>query len=264
MGYMALIRNLRNFEEKGVSDAVLDQVAARIADPEEVAKSRQLPFRFLSAYFATSGINRDGYDTYYGRTPAVSGGSLRFGYPLEKALNASLGNVPVLKGKTLILVDRSGSMWGSPSKSTSMNFADSAAIFGAALAIRAEDATLVQYGTGSEEIKFKKSDSVLSLVNKFKGMGGTATVQALQKHYNSSFTRVVLITDEQANYFYGGSPSSVVAENVPMYTFNLVGYASGGEEKRNRVTLGGLTDQSFKLIPLLEAGYSAGWPWEAK
>src|SRR5699024_2604305 len=47
MGYMALLRNLRNFEKEGVSDTVLDEVARRLADPEEVAKSRQLPFRFL-------------------------------------------------------------------------------------------------------------------------------------------------------------------------------------------------------------------------
>lgn len=270
MGYMALLRNLRNFEEKGVSDAVLDQVAARLADPEEVAKSRQLPFRFLAAYFATAGIDRSGYDSYYGhKTPAT--GSLRFGYPLEKALQASLSNVPVLKGKTLILVDRSGSMWHHQSEKTTMNFADSAAIFGAALAIRAEDATLVQYGDLSEVINFKKNTSVLSLVNQFKGMGGTSTVDALNKHFDSSYTRVVLITDEQANAYSGGwgrsvaaTPSDAIPANVPLYTFNLVGYKTGGEEKANRVTLGGLTDQSFKLIPLLEAGYSAGWPWETK
>lgn len=268
MGYMALLRNLRNFEEKGVSDAVLDQVAARISDPEEVAKSRQLPFRFLAAYYATAGIDRSGYGSYYGHKDQATG-SLRFGYTLEKALQASLSNVPVLKGKTLILVDRSGSMWHAQSKNTQMNFADSAAIFGAALAIRAEDATLVQYGDTSEVINFKKNTSVLSLVNQFKGLGGTRTVEALNKHFDSSYTRVVLITDEQNSsyrsyYGSGVTPSDAVPANVPLYTFNLVGYAAGSEEKANRVTLGGLTDQSFKLIPLLEAGYSAGWPWETK
>jgi hypothetical protein len=267
MGYMALLRNLRNFEEKGVSEAVLAQVAARIADPAEVAKSRQLPFRFLAAYYATMGIDREGYDSYYGHKPVVTG-SLRFAFPLEQALKASLGNVPSLKGKTLILVDRSGSMWHENSKNTKMNFADSAAIFGAALALRAEDATLVQYGDTSEEIKFNKNASVLSLIDQFKGLGGTATGKAMQTHYNSSDDRVILITDEQANGFSGWgsrvSASDVVSANTPLYTFNLVGYKAGAAEKANRVTLGGLTDQSFKLIPLLEAGRDAGWPWETK
>jgi TROVE domain len=33
MGYMALLRNLRNFDEAGVSDVVAATVAAKLADP---------------------------------------------------------------------------------------------------------------------------------------------------------------------------------------------------------------------------------------
>lgn len=252
MGYMALLRNLRNFEEKGISEAVLAQVAARIADPDEVAKSRQLPFRFLSAYNA----NRS---------------SLRWGFPLEQALKASLANVPELDGNTLILVDRSGSMFGSPSKNTQLTFADSAAVFGSALALRAKAATLVQFGSGSREVPFKKTDSVLTTVQKFGSLGGTDTADAIRKHFNpSKHTRVVIVTDEQANgYFYRGWETvrgdvmDTIPANIPAYTWNLVGYRAGhGVSKANRTYLGGLTDQAFKLIPLLERGHDAGWPWE--
>jgi len=261
MGYMALLRNLRNFEEKGVSDAVLDQVAARISDPAEVAKSRQLPFRFLAAYQANKG-------------------SLRFGYPLEKALKASLENVPALDGDTLILVDRSISMFGTLSKSTQLNFADSAALFGSALALRAEKATLVAFGDNSKEISFKRSDSVLKTVERFERMGGTMTYDALVKHFDpSKHTRVVLITDEQATGAYYRSTANrgwgyqtvqgdildAIPSTIPAYTWNLAGYRAGhGESKTNRTYLGGLSDQAFKLIPLLERGYDAGWPWEVK
>lgn len=41
MGAMALLRNLRNFDEAGVGDEVAARVAARISDPEQVARSRQ-------------------------------------------------------------------------------------------------------------------------------------------------------------------------------------------------------------------------------
>ena len=264
MGYMALLRNLRNFEEKGVSEAVLAQVAARIADPEEVAKSRQLPFRFLAAYKANSG-------------------SLRWGFPLEQALKASLENVPALKGNTLILVDRSGSMFQSFSKNTDLTFADSAAIFGSALALRAENATLVQFGSSSTAVQFKKSDSVLKTIEKFSSLGGTATYDAIKNHFDpKKHTRVVLITDEQANGYYHrlngnnanywsgydrvqGNVLDAVPANVPTFTWNLEGYAAGhGESKPNRTYLGGLSDQAFKLIPILESGRDAGWPWETK
>lgn len=263
MGYMALLRNLRNFEEAGVSDKILDRVADRIADPEQVAKSRQLPFRFLSAFMATNGVQSDyGYGYGYSRQERFrASGSLRFSYPLEKALNASLKNVPALKGKTLILVDRSGSMFGSPSKNTQLNFADAAAIFGATLAVRAENATLVQFGTDSEEIKFQKNGSVLTLLNKFKSMGGTSTTAAIRQHWDSSYDRVVLVTDEQY-YGYRGDPLAQIPSNVPCYTWNLVGYGVGSENKTNRYTFGGLTDQSFKMISFVEAGTDAVWPWE--
>jgi hypothetical protein len=261
MGYMALLRNLRNFEEKGVSDAVLDQVTSRISDPAEVAKSRQLPFRFLAAYQA----NKD---------------SLRFAYPLEKALKASLENLPALDGDTLFLVDRSISMFDGFSKNTNLSWADGAAIFGTALALRAEKATLVQYGNASEIINFRKNDSILTTLGKFKSMGGTMTYDALVKHYDPSrHTRVVLITDEQASGAYyrssgqgrwgyqtvQGDILDAIPSTVPTYTWNLAGYRAGhGESKANRTYLGGLSDQAFKLIPLLERGYDAGWPWEVK
>jgi hypothetical protein len=264
MGYMALLRNLRNFEDKGVSDAVLDQVAARISDPAEVAKSRQLPFRFLAAYRANSG-------------------SLRFGYPLEKALKASLANVPELDGNTLVLVDQSGSMFMSQSEKTEMTYADTAAIFGTAIALRSKNATLVQFGGTSQEIPLKKSDSVLKTVEKFHDMGGTCTYDAIKRHYvPGKHTRVVLITDEQANGQYhrltGSDPRmwssyttvrgdvlDALPATVPTYTWNLAGYAAGhGASKANRTYFGGLSDQAFKLIPLLERGHDAGWPWETK
>ena len=56
MGYMALLRNLRGFDQVGVSDDVAATVAGRLADPEQVRRSRQFPFRFLAAYRATSSL----------------------------------------------------------------------------------------------------------------------------------------------------------------------------------------------------------------
>lgn len=254
LGYMALIRNLRDFEKKGVSAKVLDEVAKRIADPAEVAKSKQLPFRFLSAHRAVSGHTTDKWAT---KAP----GSGRFEFPLEQALTHSLVNIPALDGNTLVLVDRSGSMYWSISDKTQMNFADTGAIFGAALAVRADKATLVEFGTSSAEVPFNKNSSVLKLVNTFHDMGGTSTAKAVKQHFvPGKHTRVVIITDEQSS---GGDPVATVPTNVPVYTFNLAGYKYGHPgNKPNRIAIGGLQDQSFALIPMLEAGFDAKWPWE--
>lgn len=58
LGYMALLRNLRNLIEVGMDMEMLKIVNDRISSREEVIKSRQLPFRFYSAYRELSCIER--------------------------------------------------------------------------------------------------------------------------------------------------------------------------------------------------------------
>ncbi|MEU8619641.1 TROVE domain-containing protein [Streptomyces sp. NPDC048623] len=259
MGLMALVRNLRNFDQAGVSDAVAERIAARLADPEEVRASRMFPFRFWAAYKAAP--------------------SLRWGHALEKALGHSLAHVPVLGGRTLILVDRSPSMfpgygYSTPNRSD-IPLAEQAAVFGAALAVRAENPTLVEFGQSSRKVRVRRGDSVLRLVEQFGRIGGTDIPSAVRQHY-ARHDRVVIVTDEQTRpgwlpsncLGYGGMPETpiddLIPKDVPVYMWNMAGYReaampSGGG---NRHALGGLTDAAFRMIPLLDAGRDARWPWE--
>ena len=50
LGYMAMLRNLRNMTNLCIDDNTRDLVCRTISSPYEVKRSRQLPFRFLSAY----------------------------------------------------------------------------------------------------------------------------------------------------------------------------------------------------------------------
>lgn len=247
MGYMALLRNLRNFDQAGVSDGIAVKIANRISDPVEVTKSRQFPFRFLSAY--------------------QSVGSDRWSQALEVALNHSLHNVPALSGNTLILVDRSGSMYTRASERSELTRADQAAVFGTALALRAENANLVEFGTGSRVISFGRGDSVLRTIYKFTSLGGTDTADAVRRHFKSH-DRLIIITDEQATgstrWGWYGNPLETVPQSVPVYTWNLAGerYGHAPSGEANRHTFGGLTDSSFRMIPMIESGVDGVWPWE--
>ncbi|MET9590386.1 TROVE domain-containing protein [Streptomyces sp. NPDC006516] len=243
MGAMALVRNLRNFDEAGVSDEVAAGVAARISDPEAVVASRQFPFRYLAAYQHAP--------------------SLRWAYPLEQALGHSLRNVPALPGRTLVLVDRSGSMWSPLSDRSQLNRADAAAVFGAALALRADDADLVEFGTTSAPVAYRGGESVLKVLERFGDLGGTDTVRAVRKHYRAH-DRVLIVTDEQASFTHYGDATEGIPPTVPVYTWNLAGYRLGHAPSGsdNRHTFGGLSDAAFRMVPLLEAGRSAVWPWK--
>jgi hypothetical protein len=244
MGYMALLRNLRNFEEAKVSERAQAAVAAKLADADEVVRSRQLPLRFYSAYKNT--------------------GTLTYGPAIEKALDRSLANVPALRGRTLVMVDVSGSMVSPLSGRGSALRWEAAAVFAAALAARAEKADLVAFDTTSRAIEIRPGDSILRTVEKVKPFvgGGTETFRALRDNYRGQ-DRVIILTDEQAfaDARSGKTPGEDV--KVPIYTFNLAGYRAGHLPSggQNRYTFGGLTDQGFLAIELLECGVDAGWPF---
>ena len=50
MGVMALVRNLRNFDQAGISEPAIEAVIAKITDADEVAKARLFPYQVWSAY----------------------------------------------------------------------------------------------------------------------------------------------------------------------------------------------------------------------
>ncbi|MGW3427901.1 TROVE domain-containing protein [Streptomyces melanosporofaciens] len=257
MGYMALLRNLRNFDEAEVSDEVAEVVARKLADPDQIAHSRQLPMRFYSAYNAAP--------------------SLRWGHALEKGLTTSLGNVPALRGRTLVLVDTSTSMHESFSRDGSLMRWDAAALFGIALGRRCEEADVVSFssaryyvndqpGAKTKPFPLQRGGSLLRAVQQWKDGGwflggGTDTAAALRQEFKGH-DRVVIVTDEQAGHD-AHEVTRCIPETVPLYTWNLAGYQAGHAPSGggNRHAFGGLTDQTFRMIPLLEAGRDCRWPW---
>ena len=161
-----------------------------------------------------------------------------------------------------MLVDRSGSMFGRMSERSELTSADAAAVFGAAVAMRNHGRVdLVEFGNGSNQITVSPGESLLKVIGRFGNLGGTQTLAAVQRWY-AKHDRVLIVTDEQAWSGYG-DPGSAVPANVPLYTWNLVGYAAGhGKSGPSRHTFAGLTDQAFRMVPLLEAGRNGAWPWE--
>ena len=234
MGYMALLRNLRNFDEAEIAEDVVKHVKAVLADEDEVKRSRQFPFRFYSAFKATK------------RQPLGAG---------------DLGRAAALAGQ------RAEPGWehADPGRHVGLDVAVEPLGEGHDLQLRAGGAvrrrrwrcarsgpTLVQYGTTSHEVKVDRSKGVLEHMGVFQNLGGTQTMAAVREHFRpGEHTRVVIVTDEQAHYDrFGGGLDTLVPEDVHCYTWNLGGYrAAHAESGPTRHTLGGLTDQSFAHDP---------------
>lgn len=270
MGYMALLRNLRNFDQAEISDESREFVYNKLKDENEVRKSKQFPFRFLNAWKAVD--------------------SLDWGGALEKALDYSTQNIPELRGNTLVLVDWSQSMEDPVSGRSQLKRYEIAGIVAAALGKKnGHNADVVVYSDGWKRVVIERNASVLRTMEKINGAvnhGGTRTFDALLSSY-TNHDRVIILTDEQAhalsNYsgsrayrtrnafgdlsdhpFQGSSDEQVKRlKKVPIYTFNVAGYRAAhlpdGED--NNYSFGGFNDSSFKLINLIEKGRSADWPF---
>lgn len=280
MGYMALLRNLRNFEDAKISTKAEEAVCARLVDPEQVARSRLFPFRFYSAYKAT--------------------GSLTWGPALEKALNLACLNIPEMPGRTAVLIDTSRSMDAPVSGKSKVHRHQAAAFLATAFASRNEG-RCDSFVFADTWAHFEPKRSVLRSLEDIDaqlGQVGSGTntwnsvVEIVRRH--GPFDRVIVFTDEQCNphnvettgytgytpdpngpyqggvsgrfirYRHGHCPP-VKLPDIPIYSWDLAGYAPADIDtsERNRFMLGGFSDASFALIPMLErGGADVGWPWE--
>lgn len=252
MDYMALLRNLRNFQEAGIDAEMTASVINKLSNEYEVSKSRQLPYRFYSAY--------------------VNATSAQWHQALETALQHSLANVPELLGKTLILVDTSASMgsmtFSAKSRITPMM---AGALFGVALAAKNGRADLIGFADNTFVHRVSRGASVLRETDRFVAREGevghgTQTAFALRSSYKDH-DRVIIVTDGQTfgidRHGFVGDVGAQIPQTVPIYAFNLNGYKPAMMETTStRHELGGLTDHTFSMIKLVEAGQQAKWPWE--
>lgn len=209
VGYMALLRNLRNI---ALSGANLEPVLKVLSDPAKVKKSRQLPFRFYSAYktLLTSDL----------MTPEIH-------RALEAALTCSIDNMEPIPGRTLIAVDVSGSMGGTVSARSDIRCREIAALMGAMSSRLCEDATVCYFDylgifsmsrdVGYRITHYGKYDSVLDICLKSQFDGGGTDLSLPMKYaleedstrHIKPFDRIIYFSDNECNNSYRGAPKTV-------------------------------------------------------
>lgn len=246
MNVMALLRNLRKFDDVGITSAAVEAAVNKLQNPLDVMRSRVLPMRIWQAY-----------------RQSVSD---RWKWPLQQALDAALVNVPNLPGRTLILVDTSGSMNSRLSAKSDVLRWDTAVLFALAVARRCDAVDVVSFSTNTKGFPAVKGETVLQGMTRWQRGGfnlnhGTSTAAAVRKHF-LNHDRVIILTDEQAR---DGEVFASVPASTMCITFNLAGYKVGHAAvgSPRRVTIGGLSDAAFQLLPVLELAGRGMWPWDA-
>ena len=172
LGALALLRNLRNLQQVGVSEElVLTALAALKTD-------RVLPFRFLAAARVAP----------------------QWEEALEVAMFRSLEDrTASLRGHTVLLVDVSGSMETTLSSRSEMRRTDAA--YGLAILLReiAEKVTVYTFSESAVRVPSRRGMALRDALEKSQAHGGTNLGASLKQVDAGYYDRLVVITDEQSH-----------------------------------------------------------------
>jgi len=214
LGYMATLRNLNNMLKENVSSDTLEKVCNYISNPMAVAKSKQLPYRFLSAIGATAD---------HANTKIKSS--------ISKALDLSLNNIPDIGDNIWIIIDCSGSM--GYKYGATVNVFDIASLFAAAIAKRngesAKNMKITLFSDNAEHVSIDTNGPILSIIKEFSSNihGYGTNLNAALNEYNSLGFKpdtMILFSDMQVNRLSNQSNAILNDHNITRIAFNVGNY----------------------------------------
>ena len=245
VGYMALLRNLRNIVQASPDN--IRKVYARLEDPEAVRRSRQLPFRYLSAYKSLSGI----------------AGSKVFDV-LENAAEASVANMPKLRGTTVIAIDTSGSMGCSISHDSSVRCSEIAALLGIIANKICENAVVYRFNFEISPLAVSHRSGILhSAMTYASASGGTYMELPFRKMLSDGIKadRVIIVSDNECNSPFRGTVQHYADEyrrqsgrNVWVHAIDIMGYGTQQFAGPKTNIIAGWSEKVFEFISMAEEG----------
>jgi len=173
LGALALLRNLRNMKEVDVSEGLIKRAL------ELMKVERVLPFRFIAAATHAPQLEPE----------------------LETTMFKCVEGMQKLKGKTVLLVDVSGSMNSTLSAKSDMKCTDAAN--GLAILLReiCESVSIYTFSNKIALVPPRRGFALRDAINNSQENSGTYlgaaidSVNNLEKEYN----RIIVITDEQSH-----------------------------------------------------------------
>lgn len=256
LGYMALMRNLRNIMEANVSGYHMEKVCNYLANEKAVMLSKQLPFRFLAAYREL----KDMKSKYTSMILDV----------LETAVMISAKNIKGFGLNTSVVVacDVSGSMQQPISSRSKILLYDVGLMLGMLMQSRCKNVVSGMFGDKWKIINMPKR-SILSNVNEYykrEGEVGYATnghlvIEDLIRR-NERVDKVMLFTDVQlwdstSNHYSFATRWNrykAMAPKAKLYLFDLAGYgyAPVDMQKNDVYLIAGWSDKVFDVLHALE------------
>ena len=193
LGALALLRNLRNMREAGVDEPLVLNAL------REMSAARVLPFRFLAA----------------------ARHAPRWEEALEQAMLKSLASADKLPGKTIALVDVSGSMTAPLSRRSEMQRTDAA--YGLAVLLRevGREVAVFSFSDSLVEVPARRGFALRDAIDTSQRHNGTYLGKAVEElNRREKYDRLIVVTDEQAH-------DTVPAPHGKGYVINVASYKNG-------------------------------------
>lgn len=261
LGYMAMLRNLRNIIAANVSYFHIQKVCAYLSNENAVVNSKQLPFRFLAAYREITHMHQ------YAVANVKDA--------LEVAVKCAAKNISGFDANTRVLLacDVSGSMQKTISAKSKIMYYDIGLILAMLMQSKCDNVVTGMFGDTWKAINMSRV-AILENVEAFyrrEGEVGYATngykvIDYLINNY-IVMDKVMMFTDLQM-WDSAQSSSGIVkswhvyknkvAPKAKLYLFDLAGYGNVPLriEKGNVFLIAGWSDKIFDVLQGIEKGQS--------
>ncbi len=182
---------------------------------------------------------------------------------LNRAADLTLANVPRLEGKTLVVVDESGSMMGRGDRQNSP--IRIASLFAAVMLKVNPDADLMMFASDARYVPVNTDDALLTMQRKIesRAVPSGTNFNSVFDRAKRAYDRIVILSDMQGwmsgGYGLGGAPTEAFARyrarvdaDPKVYSFDLQGSGTLMFPERNVYALAGFSEKVFEVMALLE------------
>ncbi|RZM29717.1 MAG: TROVE domain-containing protein [Pedobacter sp.] len=261
IGYMALMRNLRNILEADVSGKHIEIVCQYLSNENAIISAKQLPFRFLSAYREVKKM-----ESKYAAMVLEA---------LENAVMLSAKNIRGFGADTSVLIacDVSGSMQKNVSAKSSIMLYDIGLMLAMLLQSQCSNVVTGMFGDVWKIINMSRNNVLANVQEYYRREGevgystnGHLVIEDLIRK-RERIDKVMMFTDTQmwdSSYTDNSLSRSwirykKIAPQARLYLFDLAGYSTQPLDiRQNDVYLiAGWSDKIFDMLAFLDNKRSA-------
>ena len=220
LGALAFLRNLRNMVQSNVPESTIREYATNLD------VSKVLPFRYLAAARIVP----------------------QFEDMLEAMMFKSLAGAEKLPGKTVLLVDISGSMFGTKvSAKSDLDRFDAACALAVLCREICEEVEIYSFAdNGPVRVVPRRGFALIEAIRSSQPAGGTNIGKAVNSvNANTKYDRLVVMTDEQ-------SSDVVPSPKGKGYMINVAAYEHGVYSGRGWEGITGFSEAVITYIQALE------------